>query len=884
MPDPAAARPATVDDLIEQGRFLLRAGHADTALASFEAAYQMADHKSIEPSKNTEARDEHTRCCYWRAAAFTQLQMWSEAEQQTYELIHAVDSYDTNYARGRYYLAAGGFDDAIACFDRALEHNQKHERSLRDRIKALRRSGMHEKSCEFSELSVELVPDSLALRSELVKSWISAGLYDRAAVTAYEILDYFPDNPEAYVILAMVLVAQQQGSKAMECCERALEIDGMHRSALLTKSWIISRQRSADTKLSPLSLEPPDEQQAQHGESKRSAGSAVDAMDEVLITLKRNRLVREANAWESKQDFAEALKNFRSAGEIDPDSLTVLRGQLNSLRLLGSLDEAREMAEDAIKRHPSEWSLYVESGRIAHYDGKFEEALQWFAKAKDRSDAEIDICVAESITLCALGWYDEARRTVNDFQESYPDDFRLLEEQAWIAYYERRFDDADHEFSRLHDKVAADAAERAKANYGRGYVLFARGDFNNARSFFSTAMGEVPSVAAYKLAYAWALARSDNRGDWLEANEVSRSIITDNGRSALAHVILGVVLFKLGFMKESESHLILALDIDPERGSYADLGAFYANIGRVDEAENQLREAVRRDPHNSSVRYELGRLLLANNDNLGKAQQEFTIAIKEDPYFELPAIGLAICHFESDRIESAENGLKEAIRRCAGTGSWRLNAMLARMLIRRGEAAQDGTLIDDAYDCALVAINLAPGYGEPYYLAGIAQQWLGDNAAWAAHRNVRYGKAVRYFRECLKRDKGNNEARRRLHVLEARLAESRRDVRWKNLVGGAGITLIVLSITYVAAAFKLRPMQWSLPVFISCFVFGCFMLVIGFLSDSLRKIKATGVMEIEFNVREQAVSVAPVGALTVGIDRFDLPPRPFGDQPHRGDL
>ena len=742
---------------VATGRSFLCNHRPEDALPIFEVAYEAAREElaSESPDATAGALSHFVHCAYWRAAAFTQLRMWSEAEQQTYELLKFT--YDEHskltpaehaliyYGRGRYYLEASGYYDAIACFDSALGQDDSLERALRDRVRAYRGTD-HQAALFYAMQAIRVAPNSFGVRAELVRALLDAGLWVQAEGEARALVADYPDRqPATLLLLARSLAAQDRIVEARECCELVLGLDDQYQqdqyqealelmsvlrrpAALPVDDGPIADGPIADELIfdglitdEPIANRPiadglaPDAD-AEPSAHEQSAPEETDSTDRVNIWL------QEASAYKNAQYYAAAGQLYASVLATDPDNIAAVHGQLDCLRLTHQFREASAKAKHAIERHPEDWALHVEVGRLLHSQGECEEALEWYDKADALQPGDIEICVAKSISLCAAGRNRTASDSVNELLEENPDSFLLLEELAWIAYFQRRYADADYAFGELYDKADRDFRARgtqerklelAKTSYGRGYVAMRRGDYDRAKHQFGQARHYAPAVAAYQLALAWALAQSGTPKDLEKARKTCLELIKKTG-NPLAHNCLGVVYFKLDALNDAEYHLEWAVRHGWAASSRADLGAYYALAGRFSLAVDQFREVITLDRENTDARYELGRLLLALRDKkkIPEAESTFRQAKAADPNSVLAVLGLARCFRLRTGAIEAERELSTMLNRFQDDANqhvppecWRLRVELATILIGRGDAEQKPRLYREALDTARDAIG-----------------------------------------------------------------------------------------------------------------------------------------------------------------------------------
>ena len=808
-------------------------------------------------------------CRYWRVAALTCLERWTEAEDEASRLLTITDNTDLAcYALGRYFLAAGGYDDTIACFTKVLDQSPDHQAALKGLIRAKRLAGKGD-AIEIAEQAVISYPDNLALWSEWV--WALLGLHDETCVSdargvATAAFERFGVGLEQHLMLARVLAAEGRYNEALQRCENALSLNGDYYAGLLLRSWLLDRI-------------------AQAGASQARKGASEVEVPEFSGSYSRDlipdvSILGEAEARADQQDYDGALALYGSVVRRDAGNLHAQHGRLRCLRLAGRVTDAEKIGQDLVERFPQDWPLLVEMGRMYHEQGKFRDALDWFGKAKRISPREAEICVARSLSLCSLRRFGEAMRNIDDLLRELPNDFRLLEEKAWVSYHDARYLDAQQSFSRLpnKDEYKEDERVRAKVNYGLGHVAFADGRYADAQNHFLQAWTE-HRILPYQVAYAWSLARSGDENSLDLASDIcdELTVASDDPMRAIAHVCLGVIYFKQGRRDESKAHLEYALEISPAHGSRADLGALYAKMEAFDEAKAELQQAIEQDPDDAPAHIELGALLLRDNQ-IREAKSEFHKAAAVARVSVLATIGLAECyHFEGNE-KGAENELRSAIRKAEGSDRWRLHAALARLLMCRGRDQQDDGLLDEAYRAACEAIKLAPGAAEPHYLAGLARRLMADSTGSPGRRIAFQRSAIGHFHACRNRDDDNMEALRELDRLRGDRADRNGSIPGRLLLGSFGSAAILLSFAGVVKLLQMPIDEISLILSA-----GLILLILAVVYDGLKHIKGPAGMELEFNPRDPLVAVGPVGRLAVGLDHVDLPPSgAFGGQIPRG--
>jgi tetratricopeptide (TPR) repeat protein len=110
----------------------------------------------------------------------------------------------------------------------------------------------------------------------------------------------------------------------------------------------------------------------------------------------------------------------------------------------------------------------------------------------------------------------------------------------------------------------------------------------------------------------------------------------------------------------------LSADLDPQRFENYTVTAFWLrkSLGKVDEAEQFLREGQRANPDSYEILFELGRLYYENRHDLGRARGVFNLALrrwhereqslKEPNYLAFSKITGSLAKLEEDAGNTVE--------------------------------------------------------------------------------------------------------------------------------------------------------------------------------------------------------------------------------------
>lgn len=147
-----------------------------------------------------------------------------------------------------------------------------------------------------------------------------------------------------------------------------------------------------------------------------------------------------------------------------------------------------------------------------------------------------------------------------------------------------------------------------EANNFMGSVRADEGKYSQAINFIAKAINNRPNEAAYHNNLALILYQAKYYENALLACNKAISINPDNGQT---YFIKGRALRELGSMEEALDSFIIAKKSMPKYLELrSEIGNILAVLGRFDEAEKELREALKMSPGNSSVQGQLSSLTI----------------------------------------------------------------------------------------------------------------------------------------------------------------------------------------------------------------------------------------------------------------------------------
>jgi tetratricopeptide (TPR) repeat protein len=586
----------------------------------------------------------------------------------------------------------------------------------------------------------------------------------------------------------------------------------------------------------------------------------------------------EARGWAllEQKEYDEAILLFDQLFKKQADNIAAFQGKIAALRKKRDFVAAAALLATALERHPGHAGILSERAWLFLEQKKYDDALAAFDEVLTVRARDENMLLWKISLLRSLGRFDDAAQSIAAADKLFPGSLRLRDERGWLHFHRMEQDQAlaifeqvlqenARDASALQGKIAslrtmaryAEALELADAalrdlgeNPGicseRGWINFEQGRYGEAESDFRQVLVSTPDDPHAHVNLAWALLRQETDAKLDAAAQSCRAALALDDHLPEAHGCLGNVAFQRGRVREAQACFLRSIALDPARGSHADLGALYIQMGRYDEARVRLDEALRQHPDDAYAHMEMGELHLQTG-NADAALRELRWAASLDVDHPGPCKALALCLIEAGKLGEAEKLLRTAIRRLDQDRRWELHLVLCRLLTRSGDDGGDAQWYEEALREARLAMRLQPQSAAPHFYAGIVRFKLGD-----------YRKALANFRRCLDDEEHRGDAQLNIRRVQAVL--SRENQGWRISMFAscflAGVFLVQLIALWVlrlkSDAVSDTMLTVLLPVLLG-------LMVVAILLPRLNRLKLTG-LEAELSEPAAAPS-GPKGAL-----------------------
>ena len=598
-------------------------------------------------------------------------------------------------------------------------------------------------------------------------------------------------------------------------------------------------------------------------------------------SIKTDLKTLEEQGWTSlsEERYDDAISIFKEVFALDNTNIAAYQGTIAALRKKQDFTKAEELLKDALHIHPKHVGILSEQAWIYLARKMYEEAIEAFDKVLQISKSDESIFLWKISLLRSQGRFDEAHKTIEEATGIFPASLHIQDEYAWLLFHQKYYEESytafkkilnkdPHDSSSLQGEIASlrkmgrfgDAENASKKavkissnNPGifseMGWLHFEQGQYSSAESAFQKALTLSPKDPYSHLNVAWVLIRQGSDDGLDSAIDHCREALHLDPNLSEAFGCLGVVTFKKDRLRESESYLLRSIQVDSKRGNYADLGALYIQIGRYDEAKEEIETALKMNPNDAYAHIQLGSLYF-HIEEIKKSISEFHVAVALEPYNPDAYKSLAIALVENSKLTEAETVIRKALIKLDRSQRWELHLMLCQILARIGDENGDSQYYDEALEEARNALRLRPDDAAPYFHSGVIQYKLED-----------YRNALKDFQQCRRFKTHLFESEINIKRIKYKLRQEKAHLRAGSFASTVLALVVIIQLTALWY-FRLWTNSISdttltvlVPILLG-------LLVVALLLPWLTRLKITGIeAELSTPQPKEALATGPKGAI-----------------------
>jgi tetratricopeptide (TPR) repeat protein len=331
-----------------------------------------------------------------------------------------------------------------------------------------------------------------------------------------------------------------------------------------------------------------------------------------------------ARVYLTKPDLAKALQTAEDLLRIDQRNLAGHLIRSAALLNMGNMDKARQELNVISQLYPQNPDAQYQVGLVAFQDKDYKKAEQVFgALYRENHDNRGLLGITE--TLSAQNRMDDAIKELDKALAADPNRQDLKLGRANLYVRAQRYDEAIAAYKSMLEKEpnSADLLFRLAETYRR------KGDINLAAETFRKCSQVAPNNTLPLLELALIL---ETTGPADQAKAVYEQILKIDPNQAVA--LNNLAMRKADEGQDLDSALTMAQrahQMQPNASAMADtLGWIYIKKNLSGEAEQILKDLVKKDPANPTFRYHYGMALIQKGDKLS-ARRELETALKNKP-------------------------------------------------------------------------------------------------------------------------------------------------------------------------------------------------------------------------------------------------------------
>ncbi len=341
-----------------------------------------------------------------------------------YDKALEIDPQDVNTwsNKGTALGALGNYEEAIACFDKALEIAPDSSVAWVNKGQVLKMLSRYEsatvcfdKALRCYETLIAPLHEALGVNPESALAWANKGealdalnRYDEALTCFAEAARINPRHANAWKGQALALAKLGRLQEASGCSAKAAEIDPQWEDDLRR---MLAARGDHDTALG--SFKPDATDWNSKGTALAQAGRHEEALACFANALDIDRRFGAAwynrgSAFGSLGHHEEALTCYTQVLEVDPHFFDAWERKAHALGSLGRYEEAVTCFTKALELTPQSIACWNNKGKALEALGRLDEAIACFTKALDIDPSHGVIWDNKGAALRGVGRYEEA--------------------------------------------------------------------------------------------------------------------------------------------------------------------------------------------------------------------------------------------------------------------------------------------------------------------------------------------------------------------------------------------------------------------------------------------------------------------------------------------
>ncbi len=300
--------------------------------------------------------------------------------------------------RGEGHRIAGRHDEALADFNRAIEHSPHYRRAIVSRGETYRRMGRFDDALDDFSRAIELDPDHVWAIASRGETYRRMRHFNHALADFSRAIELNPRYDWAIAHRGETYRQMGRFDDALDDFSRAIELDPDHVWAIASRGRTYQAMERDDEALADFSRAielNPDYRRAiaSRGEIYRQMGRFDEALADLNRAIELNprydwAIASRGETYRQMGRFDEALADLNRAIKLNPRYDWAIASRGETYRQMGRFNEALVDLNRAIKLNPNSALFFIRRGQTYEAMGRHDDALTDFNRAADLSTTD----------------------------------------------------------------------------------------------------------------------------------------------------------------------------------------------------------------------------------------------------------------------------------------------------------------------------------------------------------------------------------------------------------------------------------------------------------------------------------------------------------------
>ena len=596
----------------------------------------------------------------------------------------------------------------------------------------------------------QLAPEYIEQELNLGIKHYQSGKLPEAEACYQQVLQWQPNNADAWHLLGLIASQQAQYQTAIERIERAMRLNSTNPIFYNNLGNIYQRQGNLQGAIElyqkAIQLQPNYADAYNNlGNTYQEQGQWTKAIDcyQQAIQLQPHLANVYGNlgvAYQKQGQWTEAIDCYHQAIQLQPNHAVAYKNLGGVYQQQGQWTEAIDCYQQAIQLQPNYADAHYNLGVIYQKQGQWTEAIDCYQQAiqlqPNYADAHYNLGVIyqkQGQWTEAIECYQQAIQLQPNFPNAYNNLGNTYYQQGQLAeaidcyqqaiQLQPNFPNAHYNLGVTYQEQgqlaeAIDCYQQAiqlQLNYAAAYnnlgnAYYQQGQLAEAIDCYQQAIQLQPNYANahYNLGVTY-----QKQGQWTEAIDCYQQAIQLQPNYANAHYNLGVTYQKQGQWTEAINCYQQAIQLQPNYAlAYKNLGGVYQQQERLTEAIDCYQQAIQLQPNFPNAHYNLG-ITYQEQGQWTEAIDCYQQAIQLQPNFANAYYNLGVTYQKQGQLMEAIDCYQQAIQ---------LQPDYATAYNNLGNAYYQQGQLMEAVDCYQQAIQLQPNFANAYYNLGVIYQ------------------------------------------------------------------------------------------------------------------------------------------------------------------